>query len=638
MGNGEYEMRTDEKIRGGVVVIAATALLLFAQSSQALELSPAATKDTVQGEYLGTDAAGKQYGAQAVLRSSEYDTHYDVLMFQGGLPGDGWKEGMPKFYLKMQDEYNQKLGLYSVDQFKTAIKHCGQYEKGEGNIAQLKFEHGRQFIPKGLELKRVERPNPTFLVKPSQDVVLTYPEVRPQFDVFARKKYLVMDSRIIEKTDNAKLTLGDPIKDPRNPLFAEDKPWEPYISNLYGSVIFDHEEQLYKLWYNGFVVSALETQTPRDQRAHVKWHESGRKGGVCYATSKDGIKWEKPELGIVELYGTKENNVVLMAPHGTTVIRDPRDPDPGKRYKAICPQQGRAWFSPDGIHDWKESRTDVPDRCDTRSSVFWDDDLDRFVMYTRAWSKKSLGDKRYGQFGYRLASRTTSRDFIHWPRATAVLEGPDLDRQIHDFTVFKTGGIYVGTVGMFDTLNDRQYVELAWSPDGLKWEWIEVGRRFIANSRTVGTYDWGCIFPCDPLVKRDGTIELYYGSNNGRFFGWRDAFFCRATLRPDGWAGLEQIAAGAHNRNATVMTTPITVVGNTLGVNVDVHSSGGFVEINVYDRHGNHIGTSEYVTKSAHNGIVKWKEGFDLAQYQGKKIKVQFTLQDAKLFSFYYED
>ena len=621
-------------------MIAAVALLLLVQTSQAKEPSPVATNDTVQGEYLGADAKGNQYGAQAVLRTSEYDTHYDVLLFQGGLPEDGWKEGMPKFYLKMQDEYNQKLGLYRIDNFKTAIIHYGQYEKGEGNIAQLKFERGRQFIPKGLELKRVVRTKPTFLMKPSQNAVLTFPKVLPQFDIFARKKYLIMDSRIIEKTDNAKLTLGDPIKDPRNPLFAEDKPWEPYISNLYGSLIFDEKEQLYKLWYNGFVASAMETKTPLDQRAHVKWRESRRKGGVCYATSKDGVKWEKPELGAVELGGTKKNNIVLMAPHGTTVIKDPRDPDPNKRYKAILPQAGKAWFSRDGIHDWKEFRTEIPDRCDTRQAIFWDNDLDRFVMYTRAWSKKRLGRKRYGQFGYRLASRTTSRDFIHWPRATVVIEGPDLDRQIHDFTVFKTGGIYIGMAGMFDTLNDRQYVELAWSPDGLKWEWIEVGRRFIANSRTVGAYDWGCIFPCDPIVKKDGAIELYYGSNNGRFFGWRDAFFCRATLRPDGWAGLEQIAAGAHNRHATVITKPITVVGPKLGVNADVHPSGGYVGIDVYDPEGNHIGASDYMTKSAANGIVKWKDvkGFNLAKYKGKKVKLHFKLQDAKLFSFYFED
>ena len=169
------KINTDCRRADAKVAIAIMALMLGLQTSQAKEPSPVATKDTADGEYLGTDAEGKRYGAQAVLRSSEYDTHYDVLMFQGGLPGDGWKEGMPKFYMKMQDEYNQKLGLYRVDNFKTAVIYYGKYEKGKEDLAQLKFESGYQFIPGGLELKRVvrtigmrvSRPNRLALSEPS---------------------------------------------------------------------------------------------------------------------------------------------------------------------------------------------------------------------------------------------------------------------------------------------------------------------------------------------------------------------------------------------------------------------------------------------------------------------------------------
>jgi hypothetical protein len=88
------------------------------------------------------------------------------------------------------------------------------------------------------------------------------------------------------------------------------------------------------------------------------------------------------------------------------------------------------------------------------------------------------------------------------------------------------------------------------------------------------------------------------------------------------------------------MTKPITVVGNKLGINADVHASGGFVEIEVCDPQGNPIGTSEYVTRTAKNAIVKWQDskGFDLAKYQGKQVRLHFKLQEAKLFSFYFED
>ena len=50
-------------------------------------------------------------------------------------------------------------------------------------------------------------------------------------------RYLLLDSRIIEKTENAQLTVGTVQKDKNNPLFKEDKPWEPRFDNPYCSVI-----------------------------------------------------------------------------------------------------------------------------------------------------------------------------------------------------------------------------------------------------------------------------------------------------------------------------------------------------------------------------------------------------------------
>ncbi len=43
---------------------------------------------------------------------------------------------------------------------------------------------------------------------------------------YGRDRYLLLDSRIIASTQNAKLTLGKVRKHTGNPLFEEDKPWE----------------------------------------------------------------------------------------------------------------------------------------------------------------------------------------------------------------------------------------------------------------------------------------------------------------------------------------------------------------------------------------------------------------------------
>ncbi len=133
---------------------------------------------------------------------------------------------------------------------------------------------------------------------------------------FSRNRYLLLDSRIIDSTENAKLTGGAVRKDKNNPLFKEDKPWEPRFDNPYCSIIYDEDEKIYKCWYSIFTKSGPKGKFPgeglaSDKRAWVKWREGARGFGVCYATSKDGIHWEKPELGLIDFNGSKKNNIVI---------------------------------------------------------------------------------------------------------------------------------------------------------------------------------------------------------------------------------------------------------------------------------------------------------------------------------------
>jgi len=55
-------------------------------------------------------------------------------------------------------------------------------------------------------------------------------------------KYLLLDSRIIARYEGVHYALGAVEKEKHNPLFAEDKPWEPRFDNLYANVLFDEEE------------------------------------------------------------------------------------------------------------------------------------------------------------------------------------------------------------------------------------------------------------------------------------------------------------------------------------------------------------------------------------------------------------
>ena len=159
-----------------------------------------------------------------------------------------------------------------------------------------------------------------------------------------RNKFLLIDSRMIEKSENAELCLGKVSKHESNPLFEEEKPWEMRFDNLYANVIFDSEEQLYKCWYSPFIVDYSSKGMTLEERSKDYEDPENREMGICYATSKDGIHWEKPELGLVDYSGNKKNNILWRGPHGAGIFKDINDPEQARRFKTIF--QGLAVSTP----------------------------------------------------------------------------------------------------------------------------------------------------------------------------------------------------------------------------------------------------------------------------------------------------
>ena len=102
--------------------------------------------------------------------------------------------------------------------------------------------------------------------------------------------------------------------------------------NCGGSVLYDDDENCFKMWC---IIRATTTCYERTGQGHF----------MCYATSKDGIVWEKPELGIVACEGSRANNIVYPPPgvhYGLDpwgVVKDPQEQDPSKRYKMGMYQQ-----------------------------------------------------------------------------------------------------------------------------------------------------------------------------------------------------------------------------------------------------------------------------------------------------------
>ncbi len=119
----------------------------------------------------------------------------------------------------------------------------------------------------------------------------------------------------------------------------------------YGTVIRVGDE--FRMWYLG-----IGDREGEDGKAHDLQ--------VCYATSRDGIHWEKPDLGLVSYGGSTANNRVRMnglekedRVYEVVIIHEPDDPDPARRFKMAfeLPRyhgQLAVAFSDDGL-DWHVS-------------------------------------------------------------------------------------------------------------------------------------------------------------------------------------------------------------------------------------------------------------------------------------------
>src|SRR5262249_60826732 len=134
------------------------------------------------------------------------------------------------------------------------------------------------------------------------------------------RRELFIDRFLIDRLTGASLALERPHDE--GVVLRFDKPWEGRFCG-YATVIKDGP--VYRLYYRGLDDATISSK-----------HEV-----TCYAESKDGIHWTKPELGLFEVNGSKANNIVLAGPspysHNFCPTLDPRKDIPkAERYKALA--------------------------------------------------------------------------------------------------------------------------------------------------------------------------------------------------------------------------------------------------------------------------------------------------------------
>jgi hypothetical protein len=106
---------------------------------------------------------------------------------------------------------------------------------------------------------------------------------------------LFVDDYVIERLlGGAAQCLNPPTR--REVAVVTDAPWEGNACH-FRSVFRDGD--LYRMYYGGMQYDVGDKVT----EPHPNF--------LCYAESKDGIHWTKPQLGMVEFAGSRSNNIVL---------------------------------------------------------------------------------------------------------------------------------------------------------------------------------------------------------------------------------------------------------------------------------------------------------------------------------------
>ena len=478
------------------------------------------------------------------------------------------------------------------------------------------------------------------------------------------QRQLLMDRHVVEDWRECRRVVHQPVRHPDNPLITCGAD-EPHAVG-HPSVIHDDEEGLFRLWVHGDIL--------RGSRARMT-HYSQTFGR--YFESKDGVQWEAPNLDLFEVEGVPCRNIYLADPKraaSATVSELPPKWRHKGRYATVYDngmmgrrdfpdldangQRQQIAFSDDGIH-WEaaEENPIFAGQSDTDNNLCYNPERDVFMLYRRA--PINAGEIR--RIGY-----SESADLIHWTQPTQVITRDELDPySLYGMTVVRYQGVYFGFLQMFylrtplgagarassDTLSDSLQplaqqakpdkhmqvdCQLAWSRDGIEWQRHPQRPVFFDNG-PVGSYDWGMLYIGRGLVEREDRLDIYYAAHQRLHVPMSGAsHICMASLRKDGFVSVEAPGKG------TLLTRPIECPGGKLHVNGCTGTSGS-IRVSLRRGDGDMDGLplsgwdqadSAAVSGDVLDEVVGWGNRDDLGDLKGRAVRLEFSLEQAELFSF----
>ncbi len=425
-------------------------------------------------------------------------------------------------------------------------------------------------------------------------------------DIGSRLELFVDDHLLDSTTGDVRRQLIQP--EPQEVVFETDEPWEGNTSGYY---TFFRDGDVFRMIYRG-------------------WQHDENKDAVhtevtCYAESTDGIHWSKPELGLFEWKGSKQNNIVWLGPgtHNFTAFRDdnPAAP-PEAKYKAFGGGGGGLlpFQSPDCTH-WtliQDAPVITNGAFDSQNLAFWDVDRQEYRAY---W--------RYFGDGVRAIRTATSKDFLNWENEADLTYGDGTPNE-HLYTnaiqkYFRAPHLFIGFPTRFEPASQQVEPILMTSRDGTHFHRHAepVVPRTAPQDRNHNRSNymaWGMFsLPEKPSEISVYATENYYEATPGRVR--------RFTYRTDGFVALR-----GGDQAGQALTKPLKHQGDSLLLNYAVRDGGRLV-VEVLNN-GTVVGRSVPLTGDAIDAQVAWQQAPD---FEVGAVQLRFELKNADVYSLRFE-
>jgi hypothetical protein len=403
----------------------------------------------------------------------------------------------------------------------------------------------------------------------------------------------------------------------------------------------------FHMWYIG-----------RVGRDEAKANYEGFDGRVCYATSRDGVNWERPDLGLVEFRGARHNNLVDLPQDldiaAGPVLYDPEDPDPGRRFKinfeaGALRNRMCVAYSPDGLR-WTPSPNNPVGPSFEQAGL---------VRFNGCYYVNGQGGGHPGQA--RKLMTYASYDFERWTPASVLsmnraplLYGPAIEdrkacwEEVHlGAALHPRGNVILGIYGMWhgDPYSDRRNVTmdlgLVISHDVMHFQEPIPGFRFIPSFEEHGsTVGYGPALMQGQGMENVGDKTLYWYSL------WRD----------DGQVRLAQwtrdrfgyVKSAGPRAPALLITCPMTIQGERVFLNVEGPGEYAAIRVEALDLEfqplpGYSGADAAVIRESGLRVPVRWKAGDRLPPDRPMRLKADFGVvgpecvrpEDTRLYAMY---